>query len=560
MQVRLWLTLLVSLLYLLDEPYERSEMPYILFFMILLVPYPNQPDWESNDSDYSTGGALVDIDLDGDIDFVTGNGNDMEQEPNRVYYNIGDSLESIASWSSSDIGYNAHISIGDIDYDGYPELCVASYGDPATPQFDKLYYNISGVYGASSAWQPADFDNSFACALGDMDGDGDLDLAVACGEEYTDSLQRAKVYLNTDGQMDTTPAWETSIESYFYDVTWVDIDSDGDLDLALAGHHRQNIIYRNTGGMLENVPYWQSNNSLGTLKIAFGDIDNDGDFDMVCANNAQTGGTSNCELYLNNGVNLETQPAWTSQNLNYYSCVALGDVDRDDDLDLAAGGWWETVKVFENENGSLPAAPTWQWGPPNIYNLVCENISFGDVDNTQPASVTNEPHCVDSARRVFYLNNRWLKGILQIRDDDGPLNRQEYCFSYADGWVSVASMYSLAEPLWVDYSYSEDLDLIVTNWHESRGNFLFLNDYSTSTQEIVWNRAPDMIEFPNPNQGRFTVKINTEHTMLRIYDINGRLISEQNDPHMEIVTPGVYFMHVYRERELVAKKKIVVVR
>ncbi|MCK4940992.1 VCBS repeat-containing protein, partial [candidate division WOR-3 bacterium] len=227
---------------------------HLLFCLLLTIPYPTQPDWESVDDDYSTGGALVDIDLDGDIDFVTGNGNDMEQEPNRVYYNIADSLERTASWSSTDIGYNAHISVGDIDYDGYPDLAVANYGDPATPQYDKLYYNLSGTFGSTFAWQPSDLDNSFACALGDVDGDGDLDLAVACGEEYTDSLQHAKVYLNNNGLIDTIPTWQTNIESYFYDVVWVDIDKDGDLDLALAGHHRQNMIYLNSDGMLQNNP------------------------------------------------------------------------------------------------------------------------------------------------------------------------------------------------------------------------------------------------------------------------------------------------------------------
>jgi hypothetical protein len=535
-------------------------MHFLILCLALIIPFPDQPDWESNDDDYSTGGALVDIDLDGDIDFITGNGNDMEQESNRVYYNSADSLEWIASWSSNDIGYNAHISVGDIDDDGYPDLAVANYGDPSTPQYDKLYYNLSGTFTASSAWQPADLDNSFACALGDVDGDGDLDLAVACGEEYTDSLQRAKVYLNNNGSIDTLPAWETDVLSYFYDAAWVDIDSDGDLDLALAGHHRQNLIYRNTNGVLEDSSCWQSANSLGTLKLAFGDIDNDGDQDMVCANNAQTGGTSNCELYLNNGNTLETSPAWTSQNLNYFSCIALGDVDRDDDLDIAAGGWWESIKVYENVAASFAVTPTWQWSPPNIFHLVCENISFGDVDNTEPAVVNDEPHVVDSTRRTFYLNERWLKSVNEVRSSSGPLSIQQYCFSYTDGWISVADLYTQSETLWVDYAYSRDLDLIVTNWHESRGNFLFLNTYSTGVEEIVQTNLPRIVRFSNPNKGRFTVQHNIRDCVLKIYDVNGRLITEQDDRHVAISIPGVYFMHVYESGELVAKKKVVVVR
>jgi hypothetical protein len=498
--------------------------------------------------------------LDGDLDFVTGNGNDMEQEPNRVYYNIADSLENTASWSSHDTGYNAHISVGDINYDGYPDLCVANYGDPATPQFDKFYYNQSGMYDSIAAWQPADLDNSFACAFGDMDGDGDLDLAVACGEEYFDSLQHAKVYMNVNGILDTVPVWQTDVASYFYDVVWVDIDSDGDLDLALAGHHARNLIYLNTDGILEATPCWQSATSWGTLKIAFGDIDNDGDQDMVCANNAQTGGLSNCELYLNNGTILDTLPAWASANLNNYSCVALGDVDRDNDLDLAAGGWWESVKVFENSAGTFPSTPSWQWYPSGGDQLVCENISFGDIDNTAPSVVTDEAHVVDSTIRVIYLHNRWLKNIIEVSKNSGPLDLNQYCYSYIDGWLSVADIFTQQETLWVDYTYSRDLDLIVTNWDENTGNFLFLNTYSTGAEEIVAVERLDRLDAPNPNRGHFSIKLAIDDCRIKIYDVNGRLILSQQDRQINIDLPGVYFMHVYDEERLIAKQKIVVVR
>jgi hypothetical protein len=531
-----------------------------LFFVI---PYPAQPDWESIDDDFSTGGALVDIDLDGDLDFITGNGNDMDEDPNRVYYNSTDTLERIASWISSDTGYNAHISIGDINFDGYPDLAVANYGDPSTPQYDKIYYNQSGTFQQTSSWQPSDLDNSFACAFGDVDGDGDLDLAVACGEEYTDSLQRAKVYLNHGGIIDTLPCWQTNILSYFYDVTWVDIDSDGNLDLALAGHHRANVIYHNLGGTLDTVPYWQSANSLGTLKIAFGDIDNDGDLDLVCANNAQTGGTSNCELYLNNGTNLEATPAWTSQTHNcyYYSCVALGDVDRDGDLDLAAGGWWESVKVFENNSGVLSETPSWQWSPsPSVNDLVCENISFGDVDNTEPMTITDEIHVVDTNTRVFYLDNRWLNSIIQVRSNSGPLSLNEYSFSYVDGWISVADIFTQTETLWVDYSYSLDLDLIVTNWHPYRGNFLFFNTYSTEVRELVKSEPYDWMGFPNPNRGQFTIPLDIDDIRIEVYDISGRLVIDQQNSRVNINAPGIYFMRIYEGGQLLTQHKVVVVQ
>ncbi|MGD2111279.1 MAG: VCBS repeat-containing protein, partial [Phycisphaerae bacterium] len=52
--------------------------------------YNTSPDWVSSDTPYSTGGALVDMDHDGWLDFVVGNGNDIRREKLSVYYNNGD--------------------------------------------------------------------------------------------------------------------------------------------------------------------------------------------------------------------------------------------------------------------------------------------------------------------------------------------------------------------------------------------------------------------------------------------------------------------------------------
>jgi hypothetical protein len=532
----------------------------IMIFLCATIPLPAAPNWESTDNDYSTGGALVDVDRDGDLDFVTGNGNDMAQNPNRVYNNRNDTLPHVASWSSADVGYHAHIALGDINYDGYPELAVTCYGDPYTPQFDKLYANLSGTFQTTPSWRPHDRDNSFACAFGDVDRDGDLDLAMACGEEYGDSLQRAKVYRNQNGFLDTLPIWQSNLQSYFYDAVWVDIDRDGDLDLALAANHKRTVIYRNTAGTLESTPYWQSADSMGTLKIAFGDVDNDGDPDMACANNAQTGGVSNCRVYLNTGTTLATTPAWTSSNRQYYSCVAFGDADRDGDLDLAAGGWWEPVGVFENAGGgSFPATYTWSWLPSPSSDLVCENISFGDVDNTLPVSVANEAHFVDSTKRVFYLNQRWIRNVTRVRRSAGDLNRNQYCFSYTDGWISVANIVAQPETIWVDYTYSRDLDLIVTNWVGARGNFLFLNTMGTGVEELAGGVRPKW-RIESPNRGRFEIGGPIGDCSYRVYDAAGRLVQSRAGKKVSIPNAGIYFLAVYDGGRYVGTRKVVVVK
>ncbi|GAG98404.1 unnamed protein product, partial [marine sediment metagenome] len=92
------------------------------------IPLVSTPSWTSIDNDYSTGGALYDVTMDGWIDYCTGNGNDMASNTNAIYVNQNGSLETIASWCSDESGYFSHIYIGDVDNDGFPDMAVAYLG------------------------------------------------------------------------------------------------------------------------------------------------------------------------------------------------------------------------------------------------------------------------------------------------------------------------------------------------------------------------------------------------------------------------------------------------
>ncbi|MFH1681452.1 MAG: VCBS repeat-containing protein, partial [Candidatus Eisenbacteria bacterium] len=246
-----------------------------------VVPLLTPPIWKSEDVDYSTGGALIDLDGDGFLDLVTANGNDMARQPIRVYFNRGGVLELESSWRTDDIGYNCHIDLGDYDSDGDLDLAVAVLGDPGTPQRDKIYENLGFGLSSSPVWISGDLDNSFDLAWGDMDGDGDLDLAVACGESYTGVPQKSKVYRNDGGVITESAAWRTGPVDYTLDVAWGDVDNDGDLDLACGNEFGPNRIYLSNGSGLDSMPGWESSDTWNTLQIDFGDLDGDGWLDLA---------------------------------------------------------------------------------------------------------------------------------------------------------------------------------------------------------------------------------------------------------------------------------------
>ncbi|MGB0639131.1 MAG: hypothetical protein ACPGTU_07365, partial [Myxococcota bacterium] len=72
------------------------------------------------------------------------------------------------------------------------------------------------------------------------------------------------------------------------------------------------------------------------------------------SDNDQLGGAGLLRLWCGS----ELSVCWETEQA-YASAVRLSDWDGDGDLDLAAGGWWSPVVVFENRAGTLSSSPVW---------------------------------------------------------------------------------------------------------------------------------------------------------------------------------------------------------
>lgn len=176
----------------------------------------------------------------------------------------------------------------------------------------------------------------------DLDGDGDLDIVWANGQTYSSAgaALKPRMYINngTGTFADETDVRAPGITGWFRGVEAGDIDDDGDYDLILAqDFNKKPILLINDGaGHFSNGSAQLPNLTLSSTRAQFGDVDNDGDLDIIIANSGTTtrfGTNGRPRLYLNDGTGVFTDVA-TVPVANIAEQMDVIFFDADNDLDL----------------------------------------------------------------------------------------------------------------------------------------------------------------------------------------------------------------------------------
>ena len=379
------------------------------------------------------GVALLDFDGDGDLDLYVTNG---PGTPNSLYSN---QLRETGAVSFVDLALAAGVDatsqrssgtcFGDIDNDGDPDLVVLGNGEP-----NRLFENLGdGTFAdiSTASGVGVGATASTSCSLGDVDGDGLLDLVVGNAVDMISQVgifaepfalnQPNQLLLNQGGHVFTDvsgssgildldlPAAPPGAATITWAIALVDLDLDGDTDLVHADDQAA-IPCARFGGVDRGYLQVHLNDGSGHftpasldrglgkcgqwMGLSFGDLDGDGTLDVFGSNFGNYAGAA---FFGSVADPTLSQSQWWLQRAD----GSFEDPALSPDFDSTPFGWGTSIFDYDNDgdsdvlfHGGLEVGPFLATSP----SALLENDGAGGY----PRDATAFAGSTDHVRRIVH--------------------------------------------------------------------------------------------------------------------------------------------------------------
>jgi hypothetical protein len=270
-------------------------------------------NWQSSDQGYFGHLDVADVDGDGWLDVAVSylGTTSIYGIVARIYMNNNGVLSSLSEWEADLIGNSFGVDFGDMNNDGRPDLAIATGNSYSSQQYHNLVYlNVGGTLESSASWQSSDTNTYMGAHWVDADNDGWLDLAFIGGPNA-----ETQIYHNLGGTLETTASWHTtdSLNQFGIMLTSGDINLDGAKELfstdnnQLSGGSGRFKQYTGlSSGFFETTYSWNYYEGYGSA-VALADVNYDNNLDLA------TGAWWDyTRLFINDGTGLPLNPSWSS--------------------------------------------------------------------------------------------------------------------------------------------------------------------------------------------------------------------------------------------------------
>lgn len=285
------------------------------------------------------------------------------------------------------LGTPANAQSGDVDGDGDEDILAntqVGYTPPSHP--GSLLINDGSGHFTNEWSSRVPRVECPTGVLGDVDGDGDLDLLLPCWWPADQQLflNDGTGHFALGGSFPARPSGSVSF-------VFGDVDDDGDLD-ALG----EWSIYINDGhGQFVDETETRLPDSAGYngVQSVLADLDGDGDLDGIVLGSAHDPEY----VLINDGTGhfsrSQQLPAVYAGNCYWSPCYEPGDIDSDGDIDLVipdpSDSSPQNIVLLNQGNAQFeePSSPwyNWLWGAcrdqGGTGNKICQNAALGDVNN-----------------------------------------------------------------------------------------------------------------------------------------------------------------------------------